>query len=47
MMNSKNNLVRLKVEFEHTPIMDVTKKIRNEEEFDEMVGDLRIKFFGK
>lgn len=46
-MGKKGNLVRMKVEFEHCPLMDSEKHIKNESDLDEMLGDLKLKLFGK
>ena len=45
-MGKHNNLMRLKVDFENQPIIDVERDL-NEKEFDDMVGSLRLKFFGR
>lgn len=45
-MSKPNQLMRFKVDFENQPIMDIEKNI-NEEEFDNMIGSLRLKFFGR
>lgn len=45
-MSKQNNLMRLKVDFENQPIIDVERNL-NEKEFDDMVGSLRLKFFGR
>lgn len=46
-MGRTNNLMRLKVDFENTPIMDIEKNIADEKDFDNMIGSLRLKFFGR
>lgn len=46
-MNKQNNRMHLKVDFENTPIMDVDRAINNKEDFDDMIGSLRLKFFGR
>lgn len=45
-MGKQNNIMHLKVDFENQPIMDIEKNL-NEKEFDDMVGSLRLKFFGR
>lgn len=46
-MANLNNLLRLKVDFENTPIMDLQRPIKNERDFDDMIDSLRHKFFGR
>lgn len=45
-MAKKNNLFRMKFEFENIPIMDVRKSIRDEKEFDDILGNVKKKIFG-
>lgn len=44
---NKKGLVRFKFEYENVPILDVKKNIKDEKEFDNMIGGLKLKFFGK
>lgn len=46
-MGNRNNLFRMKVEFENIPIADVRKPINTEEEFDDVIGTLKKKIFGR
>lgn len=46
-MTNSNNRLRFKVDFENTPIMDIEKTINGKDDFDDMVGNLRLKIFGK
>ena len=46
-MGNKNNRLRMRVSFENIPIMDEKKNVRDEDDFDEMIGSLKLKLFGK
>lgn len=46
-MAKRDNLVRLRVEFEHVPIMDANKQVKDINDFDDLVGELKLKLFGK
>lgn len=46
-MSKKNGIGRLKFEFENIPIMDVRRSIRDEDDFDDMIGNLKLKLFGR
>lgn len=46
-MNKQNNRMHFKVDFENIPVMDVERPINNKEDFDDMIGSLRLKFFGR
>jgi len=47
MGKSHNNRMHFKVDFENTPLLNIKKNIDDEKDFDDIVGSLRLKLFGK
>jgi hypothetical protein len=44
---SKQNRIRMKIDFENTPIFDTTQIVKNEADFDDMTKQVKNKLFGK
>ena len=42
----KSNLINMKIEFEDQPIFESKQRIKNAEEFDNMIDLFRTKIFG-
>lgn len=46
-MSNKDRLLQFKVDFENQPIFKAKKQVRTEEDFDDIIGGLKLKLFGK
>lgn len=46
-MKAKNNQIRLRIDFEDSPLIDQNKVIKSPADIDDMITDVKKKLYGK